>query len=91
MAITLSATKRDVKAKKAKKLRKEGFTPAVIYGPTTDTIHLALASKELEKAVLTKETAYELDVEGEKFTVTLQAVERDFLKDCVNHVDFLKA
>lgn len=89
MSTALTATKRDMKLD-AKKLRAEGRTPAVLYAKGFENLHFSLDAKELEKAIANKEVQYELSIDGETYNAGLKDVSRDYLKDCIYHVDFLK-
>ncbi len=89
MSIALTATKRDMKLD-AKKLRAAGRTPAVLYAKGFENVHFSLDAKDLEKAIANKEVQYELNIDGETYNAGLKDISRDYLKDCIFHVDFLK-
>lgn len=90
MSTALTATKRDMKLS-AKKLRAEGRTPAVLYANGFENVHFSLDAKELAKAIENKEVQYELAIDGETYNAGLKDVSRDYLKDLIYHVDFIKA
>ena len=90
MSLALTATKRDMKID-AKKLRAEGRTPAVLYAQGFENIHFSLDAKELAKAIANNEVQYELAIDGETYNAGLKDVSRDYLKDLIYNVDFIKS
>ena len=81
----------------ARKLRREGLVPAILYGDGKDSISLKVNYKELYTALHTRggeHTILDLQVEGGdikkplKKTVIVKEVQHDYLKDAILHVDF---
>lgn len=77
---------------KAKRLRREGYVPAVIYGPQVETpVHVAIRESELEDLFrhVTRSTTVEVQVEGgETNHVFLKDIQVDPITDRFLHVDF---
>ncbi|MBN1526625.1 MAG: 50S ribosomal protein L25 [Candidatus Omnitrophica bacterium] len=79
----------------AKKLRKEGLIPAVVYRGGKDAMNLKLPSGDMEKVLHTKageNVIITLKVSGAKATkdktVVVKEIQRDPVKDSILHVDF---
>lgn len=77
----------------ARKLRKDGKIPAVVYGDgeaatplVVDPDHLVAIFRETQD----RNTIVELDVGGEKVPTLVQKVQRHPLKRHILHVDFMK-
>ncbi len=93
--IELSAQPRNGTGKEiAKKLRKDGFVPCVLYGPASkDATPLAINALELNKALTTGakgNVLVSLKVEGDEKkgrTVMFRGFQRDPLKRNIIHVD----
>ena len=76
------------------RLRRQGFIPAVLYGPGMDeNLYLKLGIKEVEKALFTHSSGnmlVNLKVEGEGArTVMFKTLTRDPLRDTIEHIDLL--
>ena len=81
----------------ARKLRRQGWAPAVLYGDGGESLPLRVNGKDLYKALHSRggeHAILDLHVEGgdlkkplEK-TVIVKEVQHDFLKDAILHVDF---
>jgi large subunit ribosomal protein L25 len=94
--VVLSAIKRTKTGKEtAKKLRKHGFIPAIIYGPGTEPIPIAIKFNEFERVMHRfkgEMLLFNLEIKnGETFNK--QAILKDYqihpVTDKVIHVDFL--
>jgi len=78
-------------AVKAKRLRREGFVPAVIYGPHVESVHVAIPETELEELFrhVTRSTTLEVQVDGgEAYHVFIKDIQVDPITDRFLHVDF---
>lgn len=75
----------------ARRLRRAGQTPAVLYGHGTDPVHLALPAQETFLALRTANVLLEIAVEGEKAPVLAlpKQVQRDPITSAIEHVDLL--
>jgi large subunit ribosomal protein L25 len=89
--VLLSGSPReDVGKKDAKKLRKEGAVPCVIYGGKEQKFFYVKA-KELMKIVNSPEIyAIEIDIAGAKQLATIKELQFHPVKDTPIHVDFLE-
>ncbi len=79
---------------KANALRRQGFVPAVIYGPTIDSTPIIVEQKELRAlfAKITRSSRIELSVsdheKGKKLDVFVKAIQYNPITDEPIHVDF---
>ena len=90
--VTISATKREEFGKgAARRLRRAGQTPAVIYGHGTDPIHLALPAQETFLALRQPNVLLHLTIEGEGKPVLAlpKQVTRDAIFPVIQHIDLL--
>jgi large subunit ribosomal protein L25 len=93
--IQLKAEIREAIGKKpSKKIRNEGFVPAVVYKAGKETISLKINEKELAYALKTKAGAnvlIGLTIGGDKAkerTVLIKEVQHHPIKEAIVHVDF---
>jgi large subunit ribosomal protein L25 len=90
--IKINATKRDVLGKKTRFLRRQGITPAHLFGHSLESLALQCDSTELKKIVARAGTTrlISLSVEGEKDAknVFLREIQKDALTRELLHVDF---
>lgn len=89
---TLAAEKRTVTGKKVKSIRKEGLTPANIYGKNFESLSIQLPVKDFE-AIYSKvhETGLvDLAVGKETYPVLIHNVQRNPISHDAIHVDFYK-
>ncbi len=89
--VSLSGSLRENVGKKdAKRVRREGSIPCVIYGGEKQ-IHFAVEELAFDSIIFTPDV-YEinLDIDGKKFTAVLQAVQYHPVTDKVLHADFLE-
>jgi len=77
---------------KARRLRREGYVPGVIYGPQVEApVHVAIREPDLEDLFkhITRSTTLEVQVEGgETYHVFLKDIQVDPITDRFLHVDF---
>ena len=74
----------------AVKIRAEGGLPANVIGAGKPTVAITLDMREFEAALRHNARVFELKVEGEKNICILQDVQRDYMGDHFQHVDFLR-
>lgn len=89
--ITLKATvrKSDFGSAGSRRLVRSGSIPAIIYGKEAPLAIVINAKEFVSKQHLFSETTIiKLDVEGTERNVFVKAVQEDFLKGIINHVDF---
>ncbi|MFA4833534.1 MAG: 50S ribosomal protein L25 [Patescibacteria group bacterium] len=86
--IKLEATART--KKKGEKIRKDGFIPAVLYGPSTESRNLKIKKIDFEKnfALAGESSLIDLTISEEKpVKVLIKEVQKEPLKDAIIHVD----
>lgn len=90
--LLLKAEKRDILGKKVKKLRREGFIPANIYGRNIKSQAIQVRKDDFEK--LFKEAGetqlINLDLGEDTKPVLVHKIQRDPVTDDIIHVDFLQ-
>jgi len=94
--VDLHASLREERGKESnKKLRREGFTPTVVYKKGKDTVSLKINAKGLFKVFHTEageNVIIKLHIEaakkGKERTVVVKEVQRHAIKDYLLHVDF---
>jgi len=91
--LELKAQSRKETGKQISKLRKEGFTPAVLYGKKIQNINLSVNANEFEKLLKKagESTIIELTTDdNKKHSVIIHDVQYHFLKSHPIHVDFFE-
>jgi large subunit ribosomal protein L25 len=73
----------------ARRLRRTGLVPAVIYGHGTDPIHVALDGHDLGKALRMPRVVLALSLDGEEHVVAPRDVQRDVVRQIIEHVDLV--
>jgi large subunit ribosomal protein L25 len=74
----------------ARRIRRDGLVPAVLYGHGTETRHLTLPGHQLMLALKTPNVLLYLDGLGSRSEIALpKAVQRDPIKGFLEHVDLL--
>lgn len=95
MQVKLVAKKRHEKGKgAARRARREGMVPAVVYGKGVEPLPLVVDRREVHKALSTeagRNVLIELSVEGQKKPILAipREIQRDPLRDDYLHIDFL--
>ncbi|HBG70792.1 MAG: 50S ribosomal protein L25/general stress protein Ctc [Bacteroidetes bacterium GWF2_43_63] len=78
----------DVGKKDAKRLRKEGLVPCVLYGQK-EQIHFFTQEKQFKDVIYTPNACFvELSIDGHKHNALLQEVQYHPVSDNILHVDF---
>lgn len=87
--ITLKVDERDVRGKKVAKLRKEGLTPGVVYGPGMEPVAIQVAEGELKKVVASagKHTPVHLTGKTRRIAMIKDA-DIDPTKNAIRHISF---
>jgi large subunit ribosomal protein L25 len=89
----IKAESRSVLGRKVKKLRKEGFTPATVYGKGFESKSIQFATKELEKMFthLGESTLIEVNLdEKEKLPILFRNPQYDPVGEELLHIDCYK-
>lgn len=89
---TLVAEPRTVVGKQVKQLRREGWTPAVIYSTKQEPMNIKLETLPLFKTLRKASTTHliDVDVEGKKHTVLAREIQQHVTRGDLVHVDFLE-
>lgn len=91
--IELKAEPRTLTGRRAKKLRDQGYVPAIVYGSQVEATPIQVESKTLHK-VLTKaggNTLIALQIGKKKPILTLaREIQRDIIRHNILHVDFYR-
>ncbi len=86
----LVATARDTFGKGvARKLRAAGQTPVVVYGHGTDPVHLSVETHPLSLIVRHANAIIDLDINGKSQLVLVKDVQKDPVRQIIEHVDLL--
>ena len=73
----------------ARRLRRTGLVPAVIYGHGTDPLHVALDGHDLAQALKKPRVVLALTVDGTEHVVAPRDVQRDVVRQVLEHVDLV--
>jgi len=73
----------------ARRLRREGQTPAVIYGHGQAPVHVSIDSHELTLTLRKRESSIEINVDGKTQIVTPRDIQIDPVRRFVEHVDLV--
>lgn len=75
----------------SRRLRREGATPAVLYGHGEEPQHLALPAQETFLALRTSNALLEINVEGADKPVLalVKQIQRDPIRPVIDHIDLL--
>jgi large subunit ribosomal protein L25 len=89
--ITLSAKARSEFGKgAARRTRRAGLVPAVLYGHGTDPIHISLPAHDTQLALRTANALLSIVIDGGKPTLALpKQVQRDPIKGGIDHLDLV--
>lgn len=77
------------KSADARRLRKTGMIPAVVYGSGKDAKSVAVNARDWEVLTRNELSLITLEDEGVETLVLLKAVQHDFMRNCASHIDFL--
>jgi large subunit ribosomal protein L25 len=90
--IELEASKREVTGKRVRFIRREGNTPANMYGHGLDSVALKVDTKKLKqtlaKAGKTDLISLKVADEGAPVMVLVREIQKDYLNNELLHVDF---
>ena len=89
--IKLSAEKRTEFGKgAARRTRRAGLVPAVLYGRGSEPVHIALPAHDTMLALRQANALLSIDIKGEKAQLALpKQVQRDPVKGLIEHVDLI--
>jgi large subunit ribosomal protein L25 len=73
----------------ARRVRRAGQVPGVLYGHGTDVLHIALPGHELGRALRTANVLLEVSVDGQTVLALPKAVQRDVVHQVLEHIDLV--
>ncbi|KRE77380.1 50S ribosomal protein L25/general stress protein Ctc [Arthrobacter sp. Soil763] len=73
----------------ARRARMAGRIPAVIYGHGAEPVHITLPAKATTLAVRTANALLSLDIDGEERLALVKDIQRNPIKQIVEHIDLL--
>ena len=73
----------------ARRIRREGNIPAVIYGQGTDLLHIALPNHDLDLALRKPRVVISVEVDGKSILTKPRDIQRDPVKRNLEHVDLV--
>lgn len=73
----------------ARRLRADGKIPAVIYGHGTEPVHVALPGHQVSLIIRRANALLELDIEGKTQLALVKDVQRDPVRQIIEHIDLL--
>ncbi len=87
----LAAELRQAQGKKNRQLRREGYVPGIIYGPSIAPISVQFPYRSVEVTLMNAGGTNLIDVEvnGDSFPSLAREVQRDVVRGDILHVDFL--
>ena len=87
----LAAEVRRAQGKRNRRLRREGFVPGIVYGPSIDPISVQFPYRAVEVTLMNAGGTNLIDIEvnGDSLPSLAREVQRDVVRGDILHVDFL--
>lgn len=87
----LAAEVRRAQGKKNRRLRREGFVPGIVYGPSIKPISVQFPYRAVEVTLMNAggTNLVDIEVNGDTYTSLAREVQRDVVRGDILHVDFL--
>ncbi|MDO5699560.1 MAG: 50S ribosomal protein L25/general stress protein Ctc [Dermatophilus congolensis] len=73
----------------ARRVRRDGKIPAVLYGRGLDPVHLTLPGHATGQAVRIQNALLTLDIDGKEQLALVKEVQRDVLRPIIHHIDLV--
>lgn len=73
----------------ARRIRREGNIPAVIYGQGTELLHIALPNHDLDLALRKPRVVITVEFEGKSILTKPRDIQRDPVKRSLEHIDLV--
>ena len=90
MANTLNAaTRSDFGKGAARRYRRDGQVPAVVYGHGSDPMHITLDTHEITMVLRHKATSLDIKVDGKTYTVAPRDIQIDHARRAIEHLDLI--
>lgn len=94
MSMIISAEKREERGKNvARRIRREGNLPAILYGSESDSVPLILNKKDIFnilKSETGENTIFQVSFQEQKQNVMIKDYQQDVVTDEVQHVDLIR-
>ncbi len=89
--MTLHATKRQgLGTHAARRVRRDGMVPVVLYGRRLDTVHLSVPFKEIERTITSGTRMVNVEIGGTLEPALLRDLQYDAMGDELLHVDLAR-
>ena len=87
----LPADLRQTRGRRNRQLRRDGYVPGVVYGPSTDSISVQFPYRAIEITLMNAGGTNLIDivVNGDTYPSLAREVQRDVVRGDILHVDFL--
>ncbi|MDE2821098.1 MAG: 50S ribosomal protein L25 [Chloroflexota bacterium] len=87
----LAAEVRNARGKRNRELRRQGFVPGIVYGPSNDPISVQFPYRAIEVTLMNAGGTNLIDivVDGKAYPSLAREVQRDVVRGDILHVDFL--
>lgn len=88
--IVINATRRTVKGKQVKQLRRQGQLPGVLYGHNTDPVAISMDARETQRILnsLTTSSLVNVLLDGKEHAALVREKQRNYILGTFLHVDF---
>ena len=73
----------------ARRTRRAGLVPGVIYGHASEPQHVSLPARELTLALRTSNVLLQIGLEGKTILTLPKAAQRDPIKQTIEHIDLV--
>lgn len=87
----LAAEARQAQGKKNRQLRREGYVPGIVYGPSIEPISVQFPYRSVEVMLMNAggTNLIDIEVDGDSYPSLAREVQRDVVRGDILHVDFL--
>ncbi len=87
----LTAELRQTRGRRNRQLRRDGYVPGIVYGPSTDPISVQFPYRAIEVTLMNAGGTNLIDIEvnGDAYPSLAREVQRDVVRGDITHVDFL--
>lgn len=73
----------------ARRLRRDGRVPAVVYGQGSTPVHLSVSAHELDALLKNKGLVVEVTGAGNGAKCAVREVQKDAVKNTIEHIDLV--
>ncbi len=87
----LAAELRQARGRRNRQLRRDGYVPGIVYGPSTDPLSVQFPYRAIEVTLMNAGGTNLIDimVNGDTYPSLAREVQRDVVRGDIMHVDFL--